>query len=149
MKKYLLICSLLMNCLAHSTEIKFAEFKADEVYDHSSTFNFNSELGRAWVETNIQDHYNDPEASHFGTTYRFIVKGLSYDNTKKEVIYTNAKNVVSVCVAPVSKKYNPKKFVMKETKNCTFVTKKIKRQVDDGYYVQEVEYLELYLQIKE
>jgi len=145
MKQIFLTIAILLTTTISAEEVKIAEFYADEVYSIESQFKFNSELNRAWVESTVLTIPFDPEAINEGLIYRIAVKGLSYQDSTKEIIYQNTNGSTIACVAAVSAKRNPTRYSMKETKHCSFITKDVTRDIDDGFYIKKVKFLELYL----
>lgn len=126
-------------------EIKIAEFDARDIDRTTSEFNYNPQLGRAWVETTIYDNGHYEDSVNFGRTYKILVTGLSFDTVSNQIIYTDQNNVVTVCSKLIKKNKRSKKYVLKETHQCSFVTRSSTRTIDDGFYIQNQEILELYL----
>lgn len=144
MKMTLGFLILLFSSISQSKEVKITKFLASEVDEVSASFDYNPEINRAWVKAITKKYITEDIEEN---TYRLNLKGLSFNNDKKEVTYVDQDGIDTVCVAAVSNKHNSAKFKMKETQKCTFATKKVTRDIDDGFIINKVDFLELYLVI--
>lgn len=114
--------------------------------DIKPTFEINAELGRAWVNLEIDDSPSDPDS--MSEDLRVQVKGLTFDMNTQEVIFDD--NGAKVVCAKVitrgrgifrnSRIYN--------TANCQFNQFVETKMVDDGYYVTKKKYNVTTLEIK-
>ncbi len=110
--------------LARAEAILVLEGPVDEFQKLNAKFNFDSKLGRAWVDVEQVDSEFQPNRNTVAKT----VDGLSYDSKAKEVVYQRGGSRI-VCA-------QGKSFLgestARATGNCPLVVSYEQRTVDDG-----------------
>jgi hypothetical protein len=116
--------------------------------DVSASFEINADLGRAWVNLEIDDAPSDPDSDSYDK--RVKIEGLSYEVDTKEVIYTSENGIVTVCSQTRTRGRGIfRNTRMKNTQACFFEEGKEIRSHDDGFYVSTRKYQTLTLVINE
>lgn len=105
----------------------------------SAQYQINPELGRAWVELEIDDSPSDPDWEP--EEKRIKIEGLSYNAETKEIIFTDESERETVC-AVVKKKGRTifRTTRIYKRKACKFKIGYITKMVDDGFYVKKKKY---------
>jgi hypothetical protein len=112
------------------------------------SFDINAELGRAWVNLEIDDSPSDPDSDSYDK--RVKVEGLSYDTKTKEIIYTSEDGLVTVCAETRTRGRGIFRSTrIKNTQACFFEEGKVVSSYDDGFYVRTRKYQTLTLVINE
>lgn len=110
--------------LARAEAILVLEAPVNEFQKLNAKFNFDSKLGRAWVDVEEVDWEFQPNRN----TVAKSVDGLSYDSKAKELLYQRGGSRI-VCA-------EAKSFLgestARPTGNCPLVVSYEKRTVDDG-----------------
>lgn len=145
MKTLLVSIVLLSVSLTQAMEIKVGSYNKAKYVKISPSFNFNSELGRAWVEVDATVASSDPESLPEVDTYKHKIPGLRFDSKSLSVVYKSAEQSQVTC----STAKKAKQSSLKMTSSCKFVLKDETVLVDDGYYLQKVDYHTVYLQVAE
>lgn len=141
MKTVMMLVLALFSLSAMAGEIKLYDRPTWEITNVGSvkkTFEFNKELGRAWINLTFVPDYSEDSVD---TDVRVKVAGLSYNDATKEIIL-DAEGAQVVC-ATVKKNFLGTQ--VKATGNCKFVEKYYKTQVDDGFEIKTVEKLKILL----
>jgi hypothetical protein len=114
--------------------------------DVSASFEINADLGRAWVNLEIDDAPSDTDSDTYDK--RIKIEGLSYDVDTKEVIYTSENGIVTVCSQTRTRGRGIfRNTRMKNTQACFFEEGKEIKSHDDGFYVTTRKYQTLTLVI--
>jgi hypothetical protein len=96
----------------------------------SADFAVNRELGRAWVDVEVQSGVNSSEAQ-FDPSIQRQVDGLYYDSARKQVLYRTATGPI-VCAEDATILWET---YLKSTGNCRLIPSTEQRSVDDGFDV--------------
>src|SRR5262249_26664432 len=97
----------------------------------SATFAVNRELGRAWVDVQVESPYQGEEPQ-VGEVISRAVEGLYYDPARKQVLYrTETENVV--CAEDGKILWTT---YLKNTGQCVLTARSEKRQIDDGFNIR-------------
>lgn len=103
------------------------------------SFEINAELGRAWVNIEIDSSPNDPDSSPWDE--RIKVDGLFYDQTTKEIVYSDEKGDEFVCAKTRTRGRGIfKNTRIVKTNTCTFKITKEVRSIDDGFHFTKRKY---------
>jgi hypothetical protein len=128
--KKILLCFLVVisaSGLAGAAPVVIFEAPISEFQSVSATFDFDSKLGRAWVEVESLDSEFEPS---WNAVTRKRVDGLSYDSQAKQVLYQRGDRPI-VCAEETS-------FLgissLKSTGNCPLQVSYEARTVDDGFH---------------
>jgi len=134
--KSLLLSMLLMASLSASAKSIELYSTWDTTADINPTFDINAELGRAWVNLEIDDSPSDLDSSSWDE--RIKVDGLSYDNDTKEIIYTDENGDVAVCANTRTRGRGIfRNTRLLSTKTCKFKKGTKVKMVDDGYHIRK------------
>jgi hypothetical protein len=95
----------------------------------TADFAVNRELGRAWVDVEVQPVSIGSEPA-FATSIPRSVEGLYYDPSRNQVLYRAVSGNV-VCAEDAGR------TDLKATGNCRLVANTEQRKVDDGFGVHE------------
>jgi len=93
----------------------------------SASFAVNRELGRAWVNVQLQSSPSSEPA--FDPPIEKHVDGLYYDSARKQVLYRTATGPI-VCAEDAT-------TYLKSTGNCRLIPITEQRKIDDGFDVRE------------
>src|SRR5215471_19075595 len=93
----------------------------------SASFAVNRELGRAWVNVQLQSSPSSEPA--FDPPIEKHVDGLYYDSARKQVLYQTATGPI-VCA-------EDRATYLKSTGNCRLIPITEQRKIDDGFDVRE------------
>jgi len=97
----------------------------------SANFAVNRELGRAWIEVQVETPYQGEEPS-VGEVISKAVEGLHYDPARKQVVYRNGTETV-VCAEDATFLW---RTYLKNTGQCLLTPRSEQRQVDDGFNIR-------------
>lgn len=141
--KTLLIAALILSSLsAFAKKIEIERTSINAYYTMSAKFDFNPELGRAWVE--FTGSFSDPDA--MSEIYRIKVTGLSFDKENAQIVYTDGnETVVCANVRVGGSIFKPTRIY--PTNSCRFSHEIETKMVDDGYEIKKVSYQVEYLNI--
>lgn len=146
MKKFIALFALVLSTVAGADSIKIYETRSTGIDELLPEFQINKELGRAWVNVVERQFWGD-ESSY--TDNRVKVEGLSYDTTDKVVIFEKEDGERVVC----SKLYNRRWVIdiggsLNDTGACQFTVKKVKVDIDNGYEINRVTMLQVFLNVE-
>ena len=97
----------------------------------SASFAVNRELGRAWVNVQVQSGPSSEPA--FYPPIEKQVDGLYYDSARKQVLYRTATGPI-VCAEDATALWAT---YLKSTANCRLIPITEQRKIDDGFDVRE------------
>ena len=97
----------------------------------SASFAVNRELGRAWVDVQVQSGPSSEPA--FDPPIEKHVDGLYYDSARKQVLYRTATGPI-VCAEDATALWAT---YLKSTGNCRLIPITEQRKIDDGFDVRE------------
>ena len=145
MKKMMAVALMGLSTLAFTKEIKLYS-TLDGYAETSAKFEINSELGRAWVNLEIDEGPTDVDFE----TYELRVKvdGLSFNNENGSVIYTDGNKTTNCMVTTSRGRGLFKRTLLASTGNCKFTKKKMIKKYDNGFEIKTRSYIETYLTIK-
>ncbi len=98
----------------------------------SVSFAVNRELGRAWVDVQVQSGGSSSEPA-FDPPIEKQVDGLYYDSARKQVLYRTATGPI-VCAEDATALWAT---YLKSTGNCRLIPITEQRKIDDGFDVRE------------
>lgn len=146
MKTLVALTALLMSLAASAETIKLMEYKYErDVELYRTTFRVNKSLNRAWVEVTLAEshfddlHYTDQRVKVPGLSYSPEINGVVYNNSGEEIVcgtFYNARWVID------------RGMSFKDTGRCLFETNRFTKKVDDGFYIRNVEMVEVLLTIQ-
>jgi len=99
----------------------------------SAEFGVNRELGRAWIDVQIQETAYLGEGVPQSEVIMRILDGLYYDSAGKQVLYRTAAETI-VCAEDGTFLWTTH---LKSTGNCRLSPRSEQRKVDDGFNVRE------------
>ncbi|HEX4871275.1 MAG TPA: hypothetical protein VFV27_03075 [Nevskiaceae bacterium] len=117
-----------------------APLATDEV-SPAKRFAINPELGRAWVEIDVQPRYSETAETH-----RVPVPGLSFDRTRGAVIYQQGERTVVCATVEARGRWVFRHERVEPTGDCTLRPQQARIAVDDGFTVRAVEHYEVYFE---
>ena len=131
----LTIAALLIGLLvgaANASQITVFEGPHDR-QQVSADFGVNRELGRAWVDVQIQPSNFIGEGVPLPDVIMRAVEGLYYDSASKQVLYRTATKSI-VCAEDATFLWTTR---LKSTGNCRLTVSTEQRKIDDGFNVHE------------
>src|SRR5262249_35735986 len=135
MPNKLMMCALLIVSLAGvANAAQLIVFEApleNGRREVSANFAVNRELGRAWIEVQVETPYQGEEPSVGEVTSR-AVEGLYYGQARKQVLYRNWTETV-VCAEDATFLW---RTYLKNTGQCLLTPRSEQRQVDDGFNIR-------------
>ncbi len=134
MKLSSIVLGSLLSISAFAAEVKIMTIdnSANFQSNITSEYKLNKDLGRAWVETTI-DNRTSSDDSIGQDTYRGKAAELSFDqNTSEVVLDVEGARVVCATVRTAGRSIF-RHDVIRSTGNCSFVHKKVKLVIDNGY----------------
>jgi len=133
----LTIAALLIGLLgraANASQITVFEGPRDSWRQQvSADFGVNRELGRAWVDVQIQPSNYIGEGVPLPDVIMRAVEGLYYDSASKQVLYRTATKSI-VCAEDATFLWTTH---LKSTGNCRLTVSTEQRKIDDGFNVHE------------
>lgn len=145
MKSFLLTLSLFVSTLAFAGEVKIYDAPTWRGDAATAEFGFNEKLGRVWVNIHISDRY---DVEDMGETIRTKVPGLSYDESAKAAFLDIDGQLVE-CAALKQRGVLIFRHNYLKATGCTFKTKTVTKEVDNGFEIQKRRYLQVFLVTKE
>lgn len=145
MRKLMIALVALFIATAHAAEIKVAEFSQYQLsgMNHlSQEFQFNSELGRAWINFTVSNF--DPDS--MPDEYRVKVAGLYFDKTE-EAVKLDFEGQTYVC-AQLKRGRVFRTPWLKETNACKFEQRTRIVTYDDGYEIKKTEKVDVFIVVK-
>lgn len=141
MKTIFAICLMSLATIASATTVKIYEAPAQSYYARYSRFSFgvNTALGRAWVEMTETTSSDEPDS-----TNSVKVSGLTYNSETGAVEFKSGDEVVDCAYVIERGRGIFKSTRIKETGRCSFEIEIINVPVDDGFYVKNVKYSQVY-----
>ena len=135
LRNKLMMCALLVVPLAGTAnaaqQIVFEAPLENRGQEVSANFAVNRELGRAWIEVQVETPYQGEEPS-VGEVISKAVEGLYYDPARKQVVYRNGTETV-VCAEDATFLW---RTYLKNTGQCLLTPRSEQRQVDDGFNIR-------------
>lgn len=98
----------------------------------SASFAVNRELGRAWIDVQVQSRARSSEPA-FDPPIEKQVDGLYYDSARKQVLYRTGTGPI-VCAEDATALWAT---YLKSTGNCRLIPITEQRKIDDGFDVRE------------
>jgi hypothetical protein len=98
-----------------------------------ATFAVNRELGRAWIDVQIQDTAYLGEGPPAREVIMRMLDGLYYDSARKQLLYRTGTESV-VCAEDANLLWTT---YLKSTGNCLLTSSTEQRKIDDGFNVHE------------
>lgn len=146
MKKLIAVIALVFSAVAIADSAMIYETRASGVDELLPEFEINKELGRAWVNVVERQYWGDDSTYHDN---RVLVEGLSYDANEKVVIFEKADGERVVC----SKHYNRRWVIdiggsLNDTGKCKFSVKSHIVEVDNGFEINKVKMLQVFLNVE-
>jgi hypothetical protein len=135
LRNKLMMCALIVVSFAGAANaaqrIVFEAPLENGSHQVSATFAVNRELGRAWVDVQVESPYQGEEPQ-VGEVISRAVEGLYYDPARKQVLYrTGTENVV--CAEDGKILWTT---YLKNTGQCVLTARSEKRQIDDGFNIR-------------
>ncbi len=130
-----LVGALVVGCVgvANAEQVIVYETALDGSSEQiSASFAVNRQLGRAWVDVEVQPGVSGSEPLFVPPVER-QVDGLYYDSARKQVLYRTAAGPI-VCAEDAT---TLGETYLKDTGNCRLIRSNEKRSVDDGFDVRE------------
>jgi hypothetical protein len=147
MKSFLMILALIFSSSVFCAEIKIYEAEAWRHDTAFGEFEFNAELGRAWVGLTMNDRYSNAENN--STEYvRVNVPGLSFDSTLNAAVLDINGQIIECAIVKQRGVLVFRHKYLKNT-NCNFTSRVVKKMVDDGFEIKKVEFLQVFLVTKD
>ncbi len=136
LRNKLSICTLVVASFAgvgHAAQILVFE-RPLEPWDQgiSAAFEVNRELGRAWIDVNVEpiNLGEEPPAPEVISTR---IEGLYYDSARRQVLYRTATETI-VCAEDAKFLWST---YLKSTGQCLLTPVSERRKVDDGFKLAE------------
>ncbi|HKD40589.1 MAG TPA: hypothetical protein VKB87_09915 [Myxococcaceae bacterium] len=98
----------------------------------SASFAVKRELGRAWVDVQVQSSASSGEPVLYPPLEKHV-DGLYYDSARKQVLYRTASEPI-VCAEDATALWST---YLKSTGNCRLIPITEQREIDDGFDVRE------------
>lgn len=146
MKAFIALAALLTSMVSLADTFKLKEFRdSRDLSVYSTTFKVNKELNRAWVEVTLAEtyfedlHYKDTNVKIPGLSYSPEINGVIYNNGSEEIVcgtFYNARWVID------------RGMSFRDSGRCRFETRKLTKNVDDGFYITKVKMVEVNLIIE-
>ncbi len=147
MKTLIALLALSISAFASADSIMIFETRDNMTHlsDVTSTFQINTELGRAWVNVSISEIVGD--STYYDDT-RVKVEGLSMNEDRTAIVFEKD-GLSAVCASVTSKRgVFRTNLVIRPTGECKLVAKEEKVQVDDGFNVYTVPMIRVYLNVE-
>jgi hypothetical protein len=125
--------------VANAEQVVVYEGPADSSQTISADFAVNRQLGRAWVDVQVQTIQIGSEPVFVAPTERQVA-GLYYDPEQKQVLYRTATGPV-VCAEDAGAQLNP-------TGNCQLTPSTEQRTLDDGFHRREQQVARIVLDVR-
>ena len=106
-------------------------------------FEINRTEGRAWVAVEAHDA-SMPRRDRFYSYYRQKVPGLSFDKTTSKIMLEQD-GAITECATVESRGRSIFRYDQVTPTNCRLKVTKIMKEVDNGYEVRKVEYIQVHL----
>lgn len=99
----------------------------------SANFAVNRELGRAWIDVQLQTSTPGDEGPSEPQVISKAVEGLYYDSARKQILYRTATETI-VCAQDA--KFLGRTY-LKSTGECLLTPRTEQRKMDDGFKIRE------------
>jgi len=99
----------------------------------SANFAVNRELGRAWIDLQVEPTNPLGEELSLPQVVSKAVEGLYYDPARKQVLYRTATQTI-VCAEDATYLWST---YLKNTGQCQLISRTEQRKVDDGFNISE------------
>lgn len=143
MKSFILTLALI-STTALAAEIKVYD-QPKGYHDHeSAVFNINKDLGRAWVEVNLEKQWSDET---YTDTVRTLVPGLSYDAQTKTINLDHEGQLVE-CAALKTSGRSIFRITRIVNTNCDLVKKEVVVEYDNGFEIKKQKRVQFFLVTK-
>lgn len=145
MKTFIALIALVFSAVAVAESTMIYETRAMGIDELMPEYQINKELGRAWVNVVERQFWGD------SSTYqdnRVKVEGLSYDNVAKQLVMEkNGERVV--CANLVNRRWTIDiGGSLRNTGRCSFSVKKTTVEVDNGFEINRIKMLQVYLNVE-
>lgn len=145
---FITLIALTVSGMAAADSTKIFEMRNYRYLDKdvSTTFQVNTELGRAWVNVELTDRGIDDVTYD---DHRVKVEGLSL-NAEKTAIVLEKDGALVECATVTPKRgiLNRRLVVIRPTGLCTFTAKTVKVDVDNGFEIRKVPMLQVFLNVE-
>ncbi len=147
MKSFLMILVLALSSSVFSAELQIYETEAWRHDTASGEFEYNLDLGRAWVGLTLDERYSNAESNN--TEYvRVKVPGLSFDSTLNAAVLDIDGQIIECAILKERGVLVFRHKYLKNT-NCSFTSRVVKKMVDDGFEIKRVEFLQVFIVTKD
>lgn len=149
MKMLSIVFAMLMSS-AYAAEIKVLDVPDYSRSTVTSRFQINRELGRAWAEFEVRDpmmHRDRGPQSQRSDYYRKQVPGLSFD-ASRGVIMLDTEGQQFECASVVKRGRSIFRYNKITNTGCTFVSKHVTVEEDDGFEIRRSRRLQVFLVTK-
>ncbi len=99
----------------------------------SAAFAANRELGRAWIDVQVESTHPLGEERSEREAISKAVEGLYYDSARKQVLYRTATGTV-VCAEDATFLWST---YLNNTGQCLLISRTEHREMDDGFKIRE------------
>ena len=99
----------------------------------SANFAVNRELGRAWIDVQLQTSTPGDEGPSEPEVISKAVEGLYYDSARKQILYRNAGETI-VCAQDATFLW---RTYLKSTGECLLTPRTEHRKMDDGFKISD------------
>jgi len=145
MKKLLGTLLLTMTAVASANSVKIYS-TWDYTAEITPRFEINADLGRAWLEVEVDSCGMDPDCD--SDEVRVKVEGLKFNTELKQIELTqNGETFVCADVRTRGRGIF-RSTRLRETGNCTFNKVIEIKNVDDGFYIKRRKYQTIFLETK-
>lgn len=145
MKKLLGLVLLSMTTMASAQSIKVYSTWLYTA-DITTKFAINADLGRAWLELEVDNCGMDPDCDT--DEVRVKVEGLSYNTELKQVEFSKDNKTVVCAIEKTRGRGIFRSTRLVETNECTFKNIEEVKMVDDGFFIKKRKYQTVFLEIK-
>jgi hypothetical protein len=145
MKAFFLTLSLMTASFVQAGSIKIYEGYPTKTVQAS--FRFNPDLGRAWVEVDLNSNVlNDTEATGV-PVIKVKVPGLSYDTNTSSIVLASEGQLINCADVKVtgSKLFRKTKIT---NDRCSLSYKNTTVNIDDGFEVRKARRLQVFLNVE-
>jgi hypothetical protein len=144
MKILVLGLTLMLSAVAQAVEIKILDIPEWPGSTVNSKFEFNKELGRAWVEIEVSRGSGEDSSSDF---YRTKVEGLFFDILTSSVVIEH-QGLLIECAQVSMRGRSIFRIERIKNTNCEFTSKVVTVLVDDGFEIKKRYRLQVFLVTK-
>ncbi len=145
MKQMLIVLALVFSTLAVADSKMIFETRDYYRYEAMPKFEFNESLGRAWVNVEIAENWGD-DTSFYDN--RVKIEGMSFNAADRTIVLErNGEEIICASL------YNRRYVIdggrsIRNSGRCTFSVKKETIEVDNGFEINRVRVLRVYMTVK-